>query len=173
MLYLVSLLLAVLLTAVSSNHISIPSCEQVSGSPKTEAIQTRLQYLDFPKDLLEWLPDEEFLHLEDAYFCSVYQSGDKADAGSKKGINAIRFDTVYVQTASHTIRVCEFFNFREDTLRSNFRTMTMLEPTHTTQVSDITGGLTWTMDGTACRCQSPISRQAYEDYSTFDFLMEP
>ena len=161
-LYLNSLLLAVLLTAAASNHIAVPSYEQVLNSPETASIEANLQDLGFPEDLLERLPDEELLRLEDAYFCSVHRNGDKADAGSKKGIKAIRFDPVYVQTAPHTIRVYEFFNFQEDILRSNFRTMTMLEPTRSAQVSDITGGLTWSMDGTAYRSQLPISRQTHE-----------
>lgn len=161
-LYLISLLMAVLLAAAASNHIAIPSFEQAFDSYETASIEAKLQDLGFPKDLLERLPDEELLRLEDAYFCSVHRNGDEADAGSKKGIKAIRFDTVYVQTASHTIRVYEFFNFQEDTLRSNFRTMTMLEPTRSAKVSDITGGLTWTMDGTAYRSQLPISRQTHE-----------
>lgn len=161
-LYLISLLMAVLLAAAASNHIAIPSFEQVFDSYETASIEAKLQDLGFPKDLLERLLDEELLRLEDAYFCSVHRNGDGADTGSKKGIKAIRFDTVYVQTAPHTIRVYEFFNFQEDTLRSNFRTMTMLEPTRSAKVSDITGGLTWTMDGTAYRSQLPISRQTHE-----------
>lgn len=161
-LYLVSLLLAVLLTAVASNHIAIPSYEQAFDSSETAAIQDKLQDLGFPEDLLERLPDEELFRMENACFCSVCRNGDEADAGSKKGIKAIRFDTVYVQTSSHTVRVYDFFNFQKDTLRSNFRTMTMLEPTRSAQVSDITGGLTWTLDGTTYRSQLPISRQAYE-----------
>ena len=161
-LYLASLLLAVLLTAAASNHIAMPSCEQAFDSSETAAIQVKLQGLGFPEDLLDRLPDEELLRLEDAYYCSVHRDGGEAETGSKRGVKAIRFDTVYVQTAPHTIRVYEFFNFQEDTLRSNFRTMTMLEPTRSAQVSDITGGLTWTMNGTAYRSQLPISRQAYE-----------
>ena len=161
-LYLGSLLLAVLLAAAASNHIAIPSYEQAFDSPETEAIETRLLDLGFPEDLLDRLPTEELLRLEDAYFCSVHRNGDEADAGSKKGIKAIRFDTVYVQTAPHTIRVYEFFSFQKDTLRSNFRTMTILEPTRTAQVSDITGGLTWTSNGTAYRSQLSISRQTHE-----------
>lgn len=160
--YLVSLLLAVLLTAAASNHIAIPSFEQVFEPPETTSIEANLQDLGFPKDLLARLSDEELLRLKDAYFCSVCRNGDEADAGSKKGTKAIRFDTVYVQTAPHTIRVYEFFNFQEDTLRSNFRTMTMLEPARTAQVSDITGGLTWALNGTTYRSQLPISRQLHE-----------
>ena len=161
-LYLGSLLLAILLAAGASNHIAMPSYEQVFDSSETASINAHLQDLGFPADLLERLPEEELHRLEGAYFCSVHRNGDRADAGSKKGIEAIRFDTVYVQTSPNTVRVYEFFNFQKDTLRSNFKAMTMLDPARSAQISDITGGLTWTMDGTAYRSQLPISRQTYE-----------
>ena len=160
-LYLGSLLLAVLLTSGAANHIAMPSYEQAFDSVETDSTEADLLNLGFPEDLLARLPAEELLRLENAYFCSVDRDGNTAEAGSKHGIQAIRFDTVYVQISPHSVRVYEFFNFREDTLRTNFKTMTMLEPTHSAQISDITGGISWTIDGTAYRSQLPISNQTY------------
>lgn len=161
--YLLSLAALVGALSVASNHLPVESqeVEQTSSSAETTAIRENLTALGFPEDLLSRLPEEEISRMEGAFACLVDWSDEEHWIGTKACNELIRFDTVYVQTGPHTLRIYEFFTFKKDTLRSNFQTITLLEPPSSAQISDVTGAISWTRDGAPYRSQLEISSQEY------------
>lgn len=161
--YLLSLAALVGTLSLASNHLPVEAqpIEQTSESAETAAIRENLTALGFPEDLLNRLPEEEISRMEGAFACLVDWSDEEHWIGTKACNELIRFDTVYVQTGPRTLRIYEFFTFREDTLRSNFQTITLLEPPSSAQISDVTAAISWTRNGTSYRSQPEISSQEY------------
>lgn len=162
-LYLGSLLILVLLCAAWSNHIPAEGTSvTASDSPEISAMEEHLIDLGFPEELLSRLPEEEIEQLSTATSCVVDRG--RNGAGSKKGIQAFGFDTVYVETGPHTFRVYEFFQLKKDTLRSNWRVLTQLDADTNGTISDISCGVTWTKEGISYRGYPSITEQIHEDF---------
>jgi len=163
--YLGLLAAAVLACAVWANHpgmVSSPLPE--TPSAEASAVAERLTGLGFPEELLSRLPEEEILRLKDALACSVDHSEDEL-IGSEKGRETTRFETVYVQLEQTTVRVYEFFILRKDTLRSNWRTLSMLNFSPFLITSEITGGVTWRdKTGRLLWSGMDIGSQTHEDF---------
>ena len=161
--YLLSLVVLAAVCTLASNHLPMDAhiVERPSESAETAAIRENLTALGFPEDLLALLPEEEISRMEGAFACLVDWSDEEHWIGTKACNELIRFDTVYVQTGPRTLRIYEFFTFREDTLRSNFQTITLLEPPSSAQISDVTAAISWTRNGTSYRSQPEISSQEY------------
>lgn len=161
--YLLSLAALVGALSLASNHLPMDAhiVERPSESAETAAIRENLTALGFPEDLLALLPEEEISRMEGTFACLVDWSDEEHWIGTKACNELIRFDTVYVQTGPRTLRIYEFFTFREDTLRSNFQTITLLEPPSSAQISDVTAAISWTRNGTSYRSQPEISSQEY------------
>ena len=170
--YLLSLAVLTVGCCVISNHLPADAqiIEQPSESAQTAAIRENLITLGFPEDLLARLPEEELSRMEGAFACFADRGDEEHWIGTKSCNELIRFDTVYVQTGPRTLRIYEFFNFKEDTLRSNLQTITLLEPPSSAQISDVTASISWTWNGTDYRSEPEISSQ---DYSSMFFGTTP
>lgn len=163
--YLLSLVGLTIVMSLFSNHLPMESqaIEQTSESTEITSIQTHLEDLGFPEELLDLLPEEEIMKLSGAEACYVDLEawGDSTDNGT-------RYTDIQVQTGFRTFRCYHFFTV--NTSRAVLQNQVRMESdTHAT-VNDVAGQLLWRKDGTWYAADLSLEMDSYITYfgDTYD-----
>lgn len=143
------LLAALLACQLGFSRLSMPQAQPVSPlsqaeSAHLETIGVRLTELGFPGTVLEALPPEELLALEQAVHVEVTQSADLVSAGG-----LLSGDSVVVTRADGSCRVVHCFRWETAPSRRYLESIVVFPCLHDLpglKISQVTGGLLWQAD---------------------------